>query len=230
MAEIIKTTLTWVEEGQRILTPNGLLPTIEYVDWQDDSADDLVTIEFDDDSQATGTGDTKVHVVAGDEADEVTPAQLAKAPEPAWTVGIGESVEERVDAAYAAHVAGDRERVLEQTSHLLDETFTGDYNVWSPIEAGLALRAFVLADDAPASVEISARLDVEDFDPLTADSFKAILERQLLAPLDELPSVRLRDVVVRWARGGAGEFDRPRLLAEHDATLAALRQELREDG
>lgn len=225
MAEIIKTTLTWVEEGQRILTPNGLLPVIEYVDWQDDSAEDLVTIEFVDDSQATGKGDTKVHVVAGEDADDVTTAQLAKAPDPAWTVGIGESAEERADTAYAAHLAGDDDRVLEVTAPLLDETFTGDYNHWSPVEAGLALRAYVLADrgDPVGSVEISARLDVEDFDEDTADSFKAILERQLLSPLDELPSLRLRDVVIRWARGGAGEFTRERLVAEHDATVHTLR-------
>lgn len=225
MAEIIVTTLTWVEEGQRILTPGGLLPVIEFVDWQDDSADDLVTIEFADDSQATGTGDTKVHVVAGDEADSVTPAQLKKAPEPAWTVGIGESAEERADAAYSAHVAGDDDTVLAVTAPLLDETFTGDYNLWSPIEAGLALRAYVLADrgDSVGSVEVSSRLDVEDFDADTADSFKAILERQLLSPLDGHPTVRLRDLVIRWARGGAGEFTRERLVAEHTTTLAELR-------
>ncbi|KAM9863812.1 hypothetical protein ACI1US_00289 [Leucobacter sp. BZR 635] len=66
-------------EGTRILTPTGLLPYIEWVDWTGDTAEGLtVEVELHDETSLAGDGLTLVSTVWHEDADRVTECDLAE--------------------------------------------------------------------------------------------------------------------------------------------------------
>lgn len=70
--------LRHVNEGTNILTPDGLLPYVEWVDWTGDTAEGLtVEVQLHDDTMLVGDGLTLVSTVWHEDADTVTMADLA---------------------------------------------------------------------------------------------------------------------------------------------------------
>lgn len=77
--EIEVSTLKDVGEGYRILTREGLLSEIQWVDWtQEDGV--LVEVVLADDSELTGPGATQVRAIWHENAELVTPQDLAASP------------------------------------------------------------------------------------------------------------------------------------------------------
>lgn len=76
--EIEVTTLKDIGEGYRILTREGLLPEVQWVDWTEE---DGISVEvvLGDDSELTGSGATQVRVIWHENAELVTQQDLAAA-------------------------------------------------------------------------------------------------------------------------------------------------------
>lgn len=225
MAEIQRLTQADLARGHRVLTPSGVLPPVDHVVWEEEGPT-VVLVGFADGTAARGPADAVVHAVDQDMDQDAAlrPDVLAAVPEPRWATDIPEN---RTAQAWAAHLRGDGDRVVALLAPLTSVAFTGNYGTWEPVEYGLALLAFELArrGDAGRAAQVCAHLDVEGFRPAQEEVFRRVLRRRLAEPLDGRPaSVRLREVVYRWARAAAADLDRAALLTEHAATWHEARR------
>lgn len=77
--EIETTRFKDLGEGYQILTRDGLLPHVEWVDWLEDEGA-LAQAVLEDDSEVTGAGSIELRAVWHENADLITPEDLANSP------------------------------------------------------------------------------------------------------------------------------------------------------
>lgn len=207
--------------GYRVLTPDGLSPTVSQVRWCD-AGGNIVIIRWANGRQVEAAGAQEIHAVTCSEASVVTSHQLAVAPRPIWT---GTFPEEILRLAWQAHLAGDSHTVVLELARLNAEDAIRRPAVWPIIASCLALYAFAFdalgQHEQAISIADGLAAKWKAWDPRAHTP--VAIRRRLASPLPTSTTARLHESLQRWALATAYRLPSAKHQVAHYRDLNRVR-------